>query len=128
MFTGQKSLFTPCLSLFTVLFTYYKILKIDPTVLFTHLKIILLQYFQFSVSATINSIQTDPKYHTVCILHTERTYITKYCFMIYKMIEFQFVQMRTPCLSLLVDQWKCVLNGKYSYEHKKYSHFHHIAC
>ena len=31
-----------------------------PTVLFTHLKIILLQYFQFSVSATISSIQTDP--------------------------------------------------------------------
>ena len=25
-----------------------------------HLKIILLQYFQFSVSTTINSIQTDP--------------------------------------------------------------------
>ena len=31
------------------------------TVLFTHLKIILLQYFQFSVSATINSIQTEPR-------------------------------------------------------------------
>ena len=30
-----------------------------PTILFTHLKIILLQYFQFS--ATINSIQTHPK-------------------------------------------------------------------
>ena len=30
-------------------------------VLFTHLKIILLQCFQFSVSTTINSIQTDPK-------------------------------------------------------------------
>ena len=37
----------------------------DPTVLFTHLKIILLKCFQFSVfsfqfSATISSIQTDP--------------------------------------------------------------------
>ena len=31
-------------------------LKLDPTVLFTHLKIILLQYFQFSV---ISSIQID---------------------------------------------------------------------
>ena len=31
----------------------------SPTILFTHLKIILLQYFQFS--ATISSIQTDPK-------------------------------------------------------------------
>ena len=31
------------------------------TVLFTHLKIILLQCFQFSVLATISSIQTDPK-------------------------------------------------------------------
>ena len=29
------------------------------TILFTHLKIILLQCFQFSVSATISSIQTD---------------------------------------------------------------------
>ena len=33
-------------------------LKIGLTALFTHLKIILLQYFQFS---TINDIQTDPK-------------------------------------------------------------------
>ena len=31
-------------------------LKLDPTALFTHLKIILLQYFQFSV---ISGIQTD---------------------------------------------------------------------
>ena len=30
-----------------------------PTALFTHLKIILLQYFQFSA---ISSIQTHPKY------------------------------------------------------------------
>ena len=32
-----------------------------PTILFTHFKIILLQFFQFSVSATINSIQTNPQ-------------------------------------------------------------------
>ena len=32
-------------------------LKIGPTALFIHLKIILLQYFQFSV---ISGIQTDP--------------------------------------------------------------------
>ena len=31
-----------------------------PTILFTHLKIILLQYFQFLVLAKINCIQTDP--------------------------------------------------------------------
>ena len=37
-----------------------KKLKIDPTILFTLLKIILLQYFQFLVSAKISSIQTDP--------------------------------------------------------------------
>ena len=37
-----------------------KILKMGLTVLFTHLKIILLQCFQFLVSATISSIQTDP--------------------------------------------------------------------
>ena len=31
-------------------------LKLGPTILFTHLKILLLQYFQFSI---INVIQTD---------------------------------------------------------------------
>ena len=38
-------------------------LKMGPTILFTHLKIILLQcfQFQFSVSATISSIQMEPK-------------------------------------------------------------------
>ena len=37
-------------------------LKMDPTILFTHLKIILLQcfQFQFSISTTISSIQTNP--------------------------------------------------------------------
>ena len=33
-----------------------KILKMGPTVLFTHLKIILLQYFQFLVFTKINGI------------------------------------------------------------------------
>ena len=47
------------------LFIYYKILKMGPTILFTYLKIILLQCFQFSIfsfqfSATISSIQTHP--------------------------------------------------------------------
>ena len=39
-------------------------LKMGPTALFTHLKIILLQYFQFSVFSfsKISSIQTDPTY------------------------------------------------------------------
>ena len=32
----------------------------DPTTLFTHLKIILIQYFQFSVSVKISCIQIDP--------------------------------------------------------------------
>ena len=38
-------------------------LKMDPMVLFIHLKIILLQYFQFLVFSfiKISSIQTDPK-------------------------------------------------------------------
>ena len=39
-----------------------KILKMGLTALFTHLKIILLQCFQFSVSAKISYIQTDPKF------------------------------------------------------------------
>ena len=57
-----------CSYIVAVLFTYcsitvhaLKILKMGPAVLFTHLKIILLQCFQFSVSATISSIQTDLK-------------------------------------------------------------------
>ena len=37
-------------------FIQKKILKMGPRVLFTHLKIILLQYFQFSVSAKISYI------------------------------------------------------------------------
>ena len=39
-------------------FSIKKTLKLGPTVLFTHLKIILLQCFQFS---TISDIQTNPK-------------------------------------------------------------------
>ena len=52
-------------ALFTVpqitLFSHF-LLKMGPTALFTHLKIISLQYFQFqfSVSAKISSIQTHP--------------------------------------------------------------------
>ena len=43
-----------------------------PTTLYTHLKIILLQYFQFSVSATISLIQTDPKCCGICLaLHPQ---------------------------------------------------------
>ena len=34
----------------------------SPTTLFTHLKIILLQYFQFSVSAKISCIRLDKTY------------------------------------------------------------------
>ena len=41
-----------------VLFSAKTTLKLGPTTLFTHLKIILLQYFQFSA---ISGIQTDPK-------------------------------------------------------------------
>ena len=44
------------------LYSGKRILKMSPTVLFTHLKIILLQCFQFSVSATISLIQMNPLY------------------------------------------------------------------
>ena len=40
-------------------FIHKKILKMDPTELFTHLKIILLQCFQFLVFSKINCIQMD---------------------------------------------------------------------
>ena len=36
------------------------VLKMDLTVLFTHLKIILLQCFRFSILAKISCIQMDP--------------------------------------------------------------------
>ena len=39
-----------------------KNLKMVSTALFTHLKIILLQYFQFSVFCKISCIRTDPVY------------------------------------------------------------------
>ena len=51
---GKKTLITHCLCTVHALFT-------GLTILFTHLKIILLQCFQFSVLSTISSIQTDPQ-------------------------------------------------------------------
>ena len=39
-----------------------KIFKTGPTALFTHLKIILLQCFPFSVFSKISYIRTDPSY------------------------------------------------------------------
>ena len=59
------------------------------TILFIHLKIILLQYFQFSVfsfqfSATISSIQTDP----MCSLRKNILYQMILCY--YSVFSFQF--------------------------------------
>ena len=74
LFTIQMLLFTYCFGIIHVLLmrstaTLYqkKVLKMDLTIPFTHLKIILLQYFQFSIfsfsiSVTISSIQTYPIY------------------------------------------------------------------
>ena len=57
LFQRTKLLFTgPTTTLFRK-----KILKIGLTALFTHLKIILLRYFQFSVFSKISCIQMDPK-------------------------------------------------------------------
>ena len=63
VFQGTKLLFMH--SLRTVHGTHHhfiqkKILKIGLTALFTHLKIILLRYFQFSVFSKISCIQMDP--------------------------------------------------------------------
>ena len=63
-FLRQLSQFTYCNS--TVYDTHNhfipkKIFKMDLTILFTHLKIILLQYFQFSISTKISYIQINPK-------------------------------------------------------------------
>ena len=46
----------------TTLFRKNKKIKKGHTVLFTYFKIILLQYFQFSVSEKISYIQTEPLY------------------------------------------------------------------
>ena len=48
-----------------------KIFKLGPTTLFTHLKIILLQCFQFSIFSKISYIQMDPKYCTLAGTTTE---------------------------------------------------------
>ena len=53
---GDSALFMHCLC---TVHEKNKI-KMGLTVLFTNLKIILLQYFQFSVSAKISCIRTDP--------------------------------------------------------------------
>ena len=61
--TGN-SVFMHCSRTHKFHFSVTFLLKMGLTALFTHLKIILLQcfQFQFSVSVTISSIQTDPKY------------------------------------------------------------------
>ena len=46
----------------TTLFWKKNILKMGPTALFTHSKIILLQCFQFSVFSKISCIRMDPTY------------------------------------------------------------------
>ena len=56
-------------------FIIKKILKMGLMVLFTHLKIILLQYFQFSISAKRSCIQTDPKSTWPCIFTIKFYYI-----------------------------------------------------
>ena len=54
--SGSHVLFT---RLTNLTFQQFFSLEIGHTILFSHLKIILLQCFQFSISATISSIQTD---------------------------------------------------------------------
>ena len=49
-----------CLRTIAALFMYLKILKMGPMALFTDLKIILLQCFQFSIFSKISDIQTHP--------------------------------------------------------------------
>ena len=58
----SKIMWYYCSRIVVALFIYLKILKMGPIILFTHLKIILLQCFQFSISAKISSIQTNSVY------------------------------------------------------------------
>ena len=59
-FKGTKLLFTHCVHRTHNHFIQKKLLKMGPTTLFTYLKIILIQYFQFSVFNKISCIQKDP--------------------------------------------------------------------
>ena len=54
----QSALFTRP----TTILLRKKILKMGPTALFIHLKIILLKCFQFSIFSKISCIRTDPTY------------------------------------------------------------------
>ena len=67
--SSVNSAFVHCLWTHKFHFSETFSLKMGLTILFIHLKIILLQYFQFqfsvSVTITINSIQTDPLYHII---------------------------------------------------------------
>ena len=60
--SSVNSAFVHCSWIHKFHFSETFLLKMGLTILFTHLKIILLQcfQFQFSVSATISSIQTNP--------------------------------------------------------------------
>ena len=60
-FLTVNSAFVHCLRTHKYYFLTIFSLKIGPMILFTHLKIILLQYFQFSIFSfsKISSIQTD---------------------------------------------------------------------
>ena len=54
-------------ALFSTVHGLKKILKMGPTVLFTHLKIILLQRFQFSVSSfSKNKLYPNGPYKLIC--------------------------------------------------------------
>ena len=66
LYRGQNALFTGPT---TTLFWKKKIIKMGPTALFTHLKIILLQCFQFSVFSKISCIWTDPTYFENLTIH-----------------------------------------------------------
>ena len=60
LFSGSHALFIGLINIFLIKL----LLKIDLTI-FTHLKIILLQCFQFSIFSKISSIQTYPKVNKV---------------------------------------------------------------
>ena len=73
-------------------------LFLDPTTLFTCLKIILLQYFQFSVSAKISCIQMDPNWE-------KDVHVIKKMGVIY--IDFTYKMLRNYELKLVVKVlWK----------------------
>ena len=89
-----------------------KILKMDPTVLFTHLKIILLQYFQFSVFNFSNN-KFNPNGSIVSTIASFVTFVLYLEFLFFlllciSLMLFPYLQKVWPSWVILYSCFGCV--------------------